>query len=1579
MSDLGMKFTLSPSLDVGALNYVLAQMKKSLGDAGSNIKMIDADEFNKGLDSIKQGFKETTESSDKLDESLQKPIKSSSALANAFKFNMVIDAVDKVSQAMTKLTDESIKYEASLKAVGAITGFTGKELDDIGDKARGLAKSFGGTATDQLSSFQGILSKIGPEVAKDSSALELFGKNINILSKASGDSAATSMQAITDTMLQMGLAIGEPIEIAQKSTDVINALAASAQVGAAEIPEVAESLVVAGVAAKGANIGLVDVNAAIQVLALGGKRGAEAGTALRNVIGYLQKASGPAAEVMQSLGTSTEELGELLTTQGLDVALAKIRDGMDTLGSDAEKNAALMRIFGMENAAAAGILIGNADKFKEFASGIELGMQGAGSAFEQAEIRMDTTQGMIDRMMANVSDFMIGMGSIVSGGIGAVINVSAQLAPMVTTFATLKSIIPVAQLSEFTNNLVSKFLPALVTQNVATKQLILSEYMLNFAKANGIATDGKSVAVVLAKAGAVKIATVAQWLWNTAMNANPIGALILGVTALVGVIALLSNAFSKSAKDREDDAKAESESIDKQIANYKKKENAVNAQKALISTYEELGTKASRTAEEEDKFMQVQIDLAKTMPGSISSTKSFSDNLATLKAKLNESTIEVDKFQNEIKKLEDRKVEVNIEIKKAQNEQITDDINDVFDSWTGFDAAAKATTNNFIEQMKLAQNSDELKKIGTDLKTAIYGNSEFKNIDAQDKANLEKLADATMVNLEEQFKLKREDAGNKIKDIINSAINSGSGELSLVTPIGDSNMIGQKLKDSLNVTANDIESELQKLSKANNIPIEDLRKMYSEMNSEVQKNRVGDAIKESLEIKGKINSSEQNKQLIDAYSDAMNEINNLRSKKSDSGLTVNEQNQLDELSKKAQETADKIGAIAPESKTNFKTIVDEAGNLKQVYDINIQKASELVEANKEIGNTEPQEKYINAITAQSVEIDKQKAKLYELKEKADQANDPKEKQKYIDLYNKENEAIKKNTNDLVTQLVKGKDAGLDISKSIDILANSLGITREEANRLLLAEKLREASKDGDITKDKIKEIANSFNVSESAAEKLYKQQQMNTKEALNTANAVASIENAYDNASAIAKDRLESNKMEYLNLSQTETERDLTEGEKRRKAELEKNARWDVGEVSKLNKLEEQANKVFSEKEKKTAKKTTEDIQKVIEKAEEEGRKKREELELRSIEDQEKQARERKIAGLKKTEDDILKQIEEAEKKKNEKLIKQLKENLSLQKQINEDELIKYDTEIAKKRMAEEDKNNKEIKSARTKYINDANKSALELLKNQSYSLVGDDYINNLNSQKDLATQIAEDEAKQKVNTLIESNKNIIKLYSELLEYRSIIASKTIALDNAIANNEVDEIKKLSADIDDLKSKSSNLLSDIDSTIDNIKESDEARSINIKVNYELDKSNDEIDEKIDKAKIAINAKSYADYSRKIALEEAERTYRAELALAQGNNNLKLEAEKKFQQEKLRLHMEYLDKSLDYEDVVLNAQYKFINTFTQSFMDTAINPIQQEINKLQDQLNAIRDYNKDGSNDQYNKDVEAFREASQVVN
>lgn len=307
--------------------------------------------------------------------------------------------------AFQSVIDTGSEFQTNIANLQAITGASGPVLDDLSNRARDLAKQFGGDATTQVQSFQTILSKFGPALADTPEALGTFSTNVNTLAKAAGLDAKGAVDALSNSMLQFGIDASDPAKLAAESGRFINVLAASAKEGAAEIPQVAEAILQAGVSAKGANLSFEETNAAIQALAIGGKVGSEAGVGLRNVLGLLIKQSGPGAAALKGVGLSVEGLGKTLTTQGLAAALKELRGGINKLGSDAEKAAFQATLFGSENAATAGILLQNADAITELTGKIT----GTQEAYKQAEINMATFSEFVSRAKANIGDFAISL------------------------------------------------------------------------------------------------------------------------------------------------------------------------------------------------------------------------------------------------------------------------------------------------------------------------------------------------------------------------------------------------------------------------------------------------------------------------------------------------------------------------------------------------------------------------------------------------------------------------------------------------------------------------------------------------------------------------------------------------------------------------------------------------------------------------------------------------------------------------------------------------------------------------------------------------------------------------------------------------------------------------------------------------------------------------------------------------------------------------------------------------------------------------------------------------------------------
>lgn len=301
--------------------------------------------------------------------------------------------------------DVGSQYETALASVSAVTGVSGAGLDDLGSRAQGLAAKFGGSATTQLSAFQTVLSKFGPDLAKSPEALSKVSESVNILAKAAGLDAAQSVDVLSNAMLQFGVDASDPANLAKESARFINVLAASAKEGASEIPQVGAAILAAGVAAKGANLSFEETNAAVQALAIGGKEGAEAGTGLRNVIGKLLDGGKEQSALLKTIGLDYKTLGTELTTNGLQPALAKLKAGIDTLGSSQEKSVALTTLFGLENSNTAGILLNNVEKIKAFTTA----MTGTSEASKQAETNMATFAEFSSRVSGMLGNIQIGI------------------------------------------------------------------------------------------------------------------------------------------------------------------------------------------------------------------------------------------------------------------------------------------------------------------------------------------------------------------------------------------------------------------------------------------------------------------------------------------------------------------------------------------------------------------------------------------------------------------------------------------------------------------------------------------------------------------------------------------------------------------------------------------------------------------------------------------------------------------------------------------------------------------------------------------------------------------------------------------------------------------------------------------------------------------------------------------------------------------------------------------------------------------------------------------------------------------
>lgn len=154
----------------------------------------------------------------------------------------------------------------------------------------------------------------------------------------------------------------------------------------------------------------------------------------------------------------------------------------------------------------------------------------------------------------------------------------------------------------------------------------------------GTRVSEKEAAAVLASAGAlstktivtqllagkITIATAAQELWNKAMAANPIGAVIAGVAILAGVVALAIKAMDTQNETLEKMKEAAQEAADavdnmnEIVASISSGIIEIDATASAVERYidrlEELGEKSSMTTAEQEEYKRIVGEINRIMP-----------------------------------------------------------------------------------------------------------------------------------------------------------------------------------------------------------------------------------------------------------------------------------------------------------------------------------------------------------------------------------------------------------------------------------------------------------------------------------------------------------------------------------------------------------------------------------------------------------------------------------------------------------------------------------------------------------------------------------------------------------------------------------------------------------------------------------------------------------------------------------------------------------------------------------------------------------------------------------------------------
>ena len=342
-----------------------------------------------------QAFGRSIGDIDRMDRELQEAEKSAERVRETFSKlgSHVADAMKKAGAAATAAFGVAVgaavkvgtDFESGMSQVAATMGITVDEIAAGSQEFESLsqaAKNAGATtqfSATQASEALNYLALAGYDAEKSITALP----TVLNLAAAGGIDLGYASDMVTDSMSALGLSTNQ-------LEGFVDQLAKTSQKSNTNIAQLGEGILTVGGTAKDLAGGTVELNTALGILADNGVKGAEGGTALRNVILSLSAPTDTARKAMKELGLEVfDSNGKLRplneTFQDLNSKLGEM--------SDEDRINVLNTMFNKVDLKSVNALLANSgERFDELSGYIR---DSAGAAEEMAETMNDNLKGKL--------------------------------------------------------------------------------------------------------------------------------------------------------------------------------------------------------------------------------------------------------------------------------------------------------------------------------------------------------------------------------------------------------------------------------------------------------------------------------------------------------------------------------------------------------------------------------------------------------------------------------------------------------------------------------------------------------------------------------------------------------------------------------------------------------------------------------------------------------------------------------------------------------------------------------------------------------------------------------------------------------------------------------------------------------------------------------------------------------------------------------------------------------------------------------------------------------------------------------
>ena len=439
---------------------------------------------------------------------------------------------DAVTQAGAKFSDldtRSSTYAQSLK--------------EIQKKSREVASVTEFMATDAA----GALDKMAMAGLSSKVSMGLLMGTTN-LATAAGTDLTTAVDIATDSLGAFGLATDSVADAQKNLNRISDVFAKTTTTANTDLNMLFESVTAGAASFTAAGQKMETFAAFTGIMANAGIKGGQAGTSLRNVMLRLAKPTGEAAQVLKDLGIRTQD-SEGNFRDVIDI-LADFEKGLKGMGT-AQKTAALATVFGARTVTGINILLKEgSDNLREYRGEL---INSAGASEQMANSMRKSLKNQLSILKSSVAELGFKfVEAFEKDGRGALENLIIS----VQNFDMTKIVESVKKLVGFLKSMGTFILEndglikGLVIGMLAFKAAVIATNIV-MAIQSGlmvIAPVLKFIKVIASLAKTEGILATAQLLLNTAMSANPIGLIIIAVTALIALMTILQKKFQIFSK-----------------------------------------------------------------------------------------------------------------------------------------------------------------------------------------------------------------------------------------------------------------------------------------------------------------------------------------------------------------------------------------------------------------------------------------------------------------------------------------------------------------------------------------------------------------------------------------------------------------------------------------------------------------------------------------------------------------------------------------------------------------------------------------------------------------------------------------------------------------------------------------------------------------------------------------------------------------------------------------------------------------------------------------------------------------------